>query len=1383
MDQSRYLHRHVDICGVRVSFGEAPFRFFASTEVVPMDAYDVFIEPSVVSHCLGCNFISPTSKHLIVAKTTILQVYEVQNINASLTSKPESYKLKLIQSFNLQGEITDLKPIRTIENPALDYLLVSTKSAKVSCVRWDVQRHTIATVSLHYYEHALQNLTYENIVSSRLIVGSNNKPVFCLRRNNTLVVVPFNRADEDDEDEGGDTQAANPDGDATAQSQNGNGTKAEDDLGAAVSSNMALFGSSIILDMSSLDSSIGEIIDMQFLHNYREPTVAILSERKETWAGLLPREKDNVIFSVLSLDLQNMSKTTILQIEALPFDLEQIVPLTLPLNGCFLVGCNEVIHVDSGGISRRVALNEYFTDCTSIKNFIDMSLKNFKLEDCSIVQIPGDNKVLFVLKTGEFFYFSFDVDGKTIKGLSLEEVDLSQYSDIILDYPGLFTSLDNNLIFLSGKSSNAALVQASYTSPTSPRDKPDIDQPMNEDDDDELYDDVKTVLDSLTRTGSLTFVKHDELINNGPISSFTFGQYSSEKFVANLPNPSFNEVSIFAAGGAGKLGHVNIMTPTIQLLVRSSLQFSQINRLWTINNKYLITSDDPNLKSEVFDIDHSYARLTAKHFIKNELTIGMHEMNHGKNIVQVTPKHIILFNEKFKPVADLEKEIKEFGDAYIINSVFNDDILMIFFSTGEVVIYSIDTYHKTFTRIELPKLLSDTIITTGYITNSRLLNVILKDVSVLVNRGQKRRRHGDVNGTAKSSITEDGQKMKIFVLVTGDNRVVVFSRYHNEKCFQLNTVQDFSDYLLLAFFDINGADPDPFIKQVILNDLGDGSMKDEYLTILTVGGEIFSYKMFFDGENYAFVKQYDLPITGAPFNAYSLGTSIERRMIYFPNFSGKTCIMITGVVPYMLTCSMHSQVKIFKFSKLPIVSFVPFTHDKIENGMIYLDTKKNARIVELSSNFSYDNNWPIRKIHIGETIKSIAFHESSHTVLLSTYKEIPYNCIDEEGNPIVGIKPDKPSAINYKGKILLVSSISWTIIDSIDLEDNEVGMQVKTMALDVGSETRRFKTKKEFVLVGTGKYRLEDLGCNGSYKLLEIIDIIPEPGKPETNHKFKELTKEDTKGAVTSICEVSGRFLVAQGQKIIVRDIKDNSAVSVAFMDLSVFVSETKSFGNLVIFGDTLKSVWLAGFDAEPFRMILLSKDLHGYDVCCADFLVQDEEVNILVADNDRRVHVLQYNPEDPASLNGQRLLHKASLNTNFTSTCMKSVPKHEQLSTWVDPSIVPFQTVASTVEGAMYTVFPTNEATYRRMYILQQQLTDKEYHLCGLNPRLNRFGGLRANTDSGSRPILDCLLLRKYAKLNQERQRTLGSKISVKNVYVDLWKDLIVFENVLNNL
>ncbi|CUM62970.1 uncharacterized protein PRCAT00000530001 [Priceomyces carsonii] len=1326
-----------------------------------MDAYSEFIEPSRVNQCVGCNFISSSKKHLIVGKGTLLQIFDVAG--SSSRSHKSKYKLRLIGQYKLHGLITELVPLRTIEQPKLDYLIVSTKYAKFSVIKWDHFLNSISTVSLHYYENSIQNATFEKLSKTDLIIEPNNNSCTCLRFKNLLTFLPLEVSEDDDELDEDEIDTKKDDHDVPEK----------------------FFDSSFMIDAQSLDPNLGDVVDMQFLYNYKEPTLAILSLKARTWAGLLPEVKDNVNLFVLSLDLSSKTSTSILKVENLPFDIDRIIPLQFPLNGSLLMGCNEILHVDNGGIVRRIAVNQFTSSITaSTKNYLDQSSLNLKLENCCVTPLPNDTRVLMILSSGIFFYINFEVDGRAIKKIEIEPIEDSKYSSVKLSYPTKAAVLHNNLIFIANKNGNSPLIELSYREnekgilETEIQNDGDITS-VHDDDEDELYDEDETNDTKIIKMGSIDFVLQDEIFSLGPISNFTLGHYSTEKFVSNLANPNFKEISIVCSSGSDQNASLNILTPSIQPKIKSSLSFSQINRMWTVKNKFLITSDDANSKSEIFQVNKRFARLNSKDFINNELTVAIHELNNGKFILQVTPHQIILFSYNFKKRLSLSKEVQ---NEEIIYSTFSDEFLMIFLSSGEVLIFTINTYNETYSKIDIPKILSDTIITTGYITNSNLLNAVLKDVNLLLNRGSKRKfgeRNAPISNSDSSKVL--GPKQKTFILVTGDNRIVAFNRFHNEKCYQLNEVDKFTEILNLGFFEPKETYPDPFIKQVVFDELGDWNCKSEYLTILTVGGEVIIYKLFFDGENYKFLREVDLPLTGAPANAYPLGTTIERRLVYISNLNGYTCTLVTGLIPHLIMKSSHSIPRIFKFTKIPAVSFAPYSDSKIDCGLIFLDDKKNARICELPLDFNYDNKWPCKSISIGESIKSVTYSESSNTYIISCFKDIPYDCLDEEGNPVIGIDKEKPSSLSYKGSLKLLSPFNWTVIDSIDFDDNEIGLNVKSMSLDVGLSSKKFKQKKELIVVGTGKYRMEDLSSNGSFKIYQIIDIIPEPDRPETNHKFKEIFQEDTRGAVTSICEVSGRFLVSQGQKIIIRDLQDDGVVPVAFLDTAVYVSEAKSFGNLLILGDSLKSVWLAGFDAEPFRMITLGKDLQSLDVNCADFITKDEDIYILIADNNNVLHLVQYDPEDPTSSNGQRLIQRASFNINSTATCLRSIPKYEEYNQTFQEN---FQVIGSTVDGSFFAVFPLSESTYRRMYILQQQLTDKEYHYCGLNPRLNRFGGLSfSENDTNSKPLLDHDVIKTFARLSDDRKLNLASKVSSKNIYLDIWKDLIEFENVLKYL
>lgn len=125
--------------------------------------------------------------------------------------------------------------------------------------------------------------------------------------------------------------------------------------------------------------------------------------------------------------------------------------------------------------------------------------------------------------------------------------------------------------------------------------------------------------------------------------------------------------------------------------------------MWNLNQKYLITSDDGNYKSEIFQIEKSYKRMKSKDFINDELTINMHELNNGKFILQVTPNQIVLYDNKFKQRFNLNEEIK---DDEILSSILRDEFLMIFLASGDVMIFAINTYNESYDKVAIPKLLT-----------------------------------------------------------------------------------------------------------------------------------------------------------------------------------------------------------------------------------------------------------------------------------------------------------------------------------------------------------------------------------------------------------------------------------------------------------------------------------------------------------------------------------------------------------------------------------------------------------------------------------------------------------------------------------------------------
>lgn len=1474
-----------------------------------------------------------------------------------------------------------------MESSKLDYLLVATKFAKLSVIKWNFTTHNIETVSLHYYENFFENNSPVKSLSDANLITDPNNDCACMVFNDMLAFLPFRK----DSDEEVSTKRAKNDSDEDMNDEDieEEEEEEEDDDGEEDMDDdrSVIYKPTFIVPANKLDTSIANIIDCKFLYNYREPTLAILYAPTHTWAGNLKKRKDVVQFVVLSLDLNKKTSTTIISLAGLPYDLYKIKPLKTPLNGCLLIGCNELLHVDSSGSSQGLITNKYTESITGYRNFIkNESNLDLDLEGCIIKELPHMPKRLFLIsKDGLFYWIDFRVEGRLIRSFQVIQISENAYDGIQLLHPSSLSTINDDLIFVGCADGDSLLLewqddtkkkihqkandngskkQSQKTKKNKESDNEEEEKEEDEDDDidysdeededkeetkdeengdDDDYDidgevDTKTEANGDTNSNSngngsikvsnndkssgSKFLIADRLINCGPITNVTLAPLSTEKFTSGLTNPNLNEISVVASSGNGKLGAVSTFSPTIRPSVKSTLKFTDVNRIWTLTNKsvfvttkgvrleknfnYLITTNVSESKSDCFSITENFRNVSLKTgFMNNELILTIGFVNNKKNIVQVTKNNVHLYDLNFKllktitikeiqndlqPIKakeiDINGEVEDVTEDYeeLVYGYIYQDYVLVTTSQGGVKILEFNSASQPtkrgekrsgsvssdnsatqyFTNIKIPSILSDVLIITGTVTSSRLfssINNVKSIVNNLPQTGKKRSISGSSGNTSKESdkllpqTLEDQQRDIMFLLATGDNRVVAFQKNHGEKVFQFDNVEKLTETLTLNFFKPTDAYPDPFIKQIMLVELGDKYVQKEYLTVLTIGGETYFYELFYDRINNIckFKKQENTLVTGAPDNAFPWGTKVERRLVYIDDFSnGLKCLFITGIIPYFVIKQSCSYPRVYKFTKFPAISFASFKSDLTNDSssgskkgpqannkltsffnfsdegsnFIFVDNLKNARICSVpysdgggnnatSILTDYANQLPITKIPIGESVKSIAYHQTSNMFIVSSFKDIEYNCVDEDGIKIAGWE-DKPHAGSFKGSLKLLSPKSWKIIDEIEFEDNEVILTVKSMFLNTSSgndnnnsnfingpngvygnqQQPSNKRQKEIVLAGSGKFRMEDLTANGSFHLYDIIGIIPEIDKPEYNHKFKEIFQEATKGAVTALTEVSGRFLISQGQKVIVRDLQeDNTVVPVAFLDTSIYVSETKSFGNLLILGDLMKSIWLVGFDAEPYRMIMISKDVIPVDVNAADFISYGGDMYFLIGDDSDNLHLLQYNPEDPASLSGQRLVRKTTFDLNTTTTCMRSFPKRGSGSASSNSGgsggsngHSEFQVLGGNIDGSLYIVSPISEDSYRRMYVLQQQLIDKELHHLGLNPRMNRISekyeyinsNFTSNSTQQAKAIIDFEVLREFTKLSDDRKKQLALKVG-RYAYTEIWKDLV--ENNLNIL
>lgn len=119
----------------------------------------------------------------------------------------------------------------------------------------------------------------------------------------------------------------------------------------------------------------------------------------------------------------------------------------------------------------------------------------------------------------------------------------------------------------------------------------------------------------------------------------------------------------------------------------------------------------------------------------------------------------------------------------------------------------------------------------------------------------------------------------------------------------------------------------------------------------------------------------------------------------------------------------------------------------------------------------------------------------------------------------------------------------------------------------------------------------------GNIYIFDVINVVPQPGRPETDQRLKLIVKEEVKGAVTSLSEIGsqGFLIAAQGQKCMVRGLKeDRTLLPVAFIDMQCYTSVVKELSGtgLLLLGDAAKGSWFVGYTVLSHEQINMTKKL-----------------------------------------------------------------------------------------------------------------------------------------------------------------------------------------------
>lgn len=300
----------------------------------------------------------------------------------------------------------------------------------------------------------------------------------------------------------------------------------------------------------------------------------------------------------------------------------------------------------------------------------------------------------------------------------------------------------------------------------------------------------------------------------------------------------------------------------------------------------------------------------------------------------------------------------------------------------------------------------------------------------------------------------------------------------------------------------------------------------------------------------------------------------------------------------------------------------------------------------LPTHLSYDAPWPVRKVPLRCTPHFVAYHLESKTyaVVTSTAQQSnqvwKFNGDDKE---LFDEERDERFPLPFRDtfSLQLFSPVSWESIPgtTVALDDWERCTSLKHLHL---SSEGLHSGQRGYVVCSTAYSYGEDVTPRGYIRIYDVIEVIPEPGKPLTKNKFKAVYEKEQKGPITAISAVNGYLVATEGQKIYVYKFKDRELFGLAFIDSQIYIHQLVSLKNFILVGDVMKSVDLLQFQEDFRTLAVISRDPNPVEVYAVQFLVDNTTCSFAVTDSNKNLSLYMYLPDDRDSVGGQRLVRKA---------------------------------------------------------------------------------------------------------------------------------------------
>ncbi|XP_016355179.1 cleavage and polyadenylation specificity factor subunit 1 [Sinocyclocheilus anshuiensis] len=1376
--------------------------------------------PTAVEFAVYCNFISSQEKNLVVAATSQLYVYriiyDVESTSKSEKSsdgKSRKEKLEQVASFSLFGNVMSMASVQ-LAGTNRDALLLSFKDAKLSVVEYDPGTHDLKTLSLHYFEEPeLREGFVQNVHIPMVRVDPENRCAVMLVYGTCLVVLPFRKDTLTDEQEG----------------IVGEGQKSS-------------FLPSYIIDVRELDEKLLNIIDMKFLHGYYEPTLLILFEPNQTWPGRVAVRQDTCSIVAISLNIMQKVHPVIWSLSNLPFDCTQAMAVPKPIGGVVVFAVNSLLYLNQSVPPFGVSLNSQTSGTTA---FPLRPQEEVKITlDCSQASFITSDKMVISLKGGEIYVLTLITDGmRSVRAFHFDKAAASVLSTCMTTmeagYLFLGSRLGNSLLLrYTEKLQETPMEEGRENEEKEKQEEPPnkkkrVDSVANWFQTNPEPDLEVVVCSGFGKNGALSVLQKS--IRPQVVTTFELPGchdmwtviYCEEKPEKSPPEgdsegPEEEKQEQTVEDDKNKHGFLILSREDSTMILQTGQEIMELDTSGFATQGPTVYAGNIGDNKYIIQVSPVGIRLlegvTQLHFIPVDLGSPIvHCSVADPYVVIMTAEGVVtmfvLKSESYmgkshrlalqKPQIHTQSRVITLCAYRDVSGMFTTENKVSFLAKEET---SIRTQSESESIIQDIGNALDDEEEMLYGESNPLSSPSKEEpsrVSAALSSTQTGRQ-GRQEPSHWCLLVRENGVMEIYQLP--DWRLVFLVKNFpvGQRVLVDSSASQLATQGKLKKEEVMRQGEIPLVKEVALVSLGYNHSRPYLLA--HVDQELLIYEAFpYDQQqaqsnlkvrfkkmphNINFrEKKSKMRKDKKPEGQGEETVGVRGRVArfrYFQDISGYSGVFICGPSPHWMLVTSRGAMRLHPMTiDGAIESFSPFHNINCPKGFLYFNKQGELRISVLPTYLSYDAPWPVRKIPLRCTIHYVSYHvESKVYAVCSSVKEqctrIPRMTGEEKEFETIErderyIHPQQESF-----SIQLISPVSWEAIPNtrIDLEEWEHVTCMKTVALK-SQET--VSGLKGYVALGTCLMQGEEVTCRGRILILDVIEVVPEPGQPLTKNKFKVLYEKEQKGPVTALCHCSGYLVSAIGQKIFLWSLKDNDLTGMAFIDTQLYIHQMHSIKNFILAADVMKSISLLRYQEESKTLSLISRDAKPLEVYSVEFMVDNNQLGFLVSDRDKNLSVYMYLPEAKESFGGMRLLRRADFNAGahvnafWRMPCRGTLdPASKKALTWDNKHITWF----ATLDGGVGLLLPMQEKTYRRLLMLQNALTTMLPHHAGLNPKAFRMLHCdRRTLQNAVRNILDGELLNKYLYLSTMERSELAKKIgTTADIILD---DLLEVERV----